>query len=276
MKELDEKGIDALTALNRMVPYPTDYDCVRGFIKTAKCVRINCAEKDEKLKRLEKEINDLKKGVFVYSPNAAVSVSTYRIEDQCGNVISVGPFKSASDPVDFDFFKESSELDCENHQLNNEILELKDEIAELKKQIPPKYDPEKEYAKGELQECMQAACDLMNRFDFVFEIAQNPHHNKMSLQLHVDDHVSFSDTIKYHGPLRVPARNRIVLVNGGEFVYSCGFFADDWSGLAVFSRNSNGEGFILETDIWCDFFDRSHHSPGWKREFEPDYEKEGE
>lgn len=201
--------------------------------------------------------------------------------DACDAIIDhISEFEQREKQLEDGWREAEKRCEVDVSQLNCENRKLRDEIDSLKKQIPPKYDSERQYTKDELNKVLQYACDVMEPFVGPnYEVIHDDRNGALRLQ--VIDIYGHIGNIKYHEPpTPPPAKDRIVMVRWfwqHEFkiiyVKSCGKF--DFvgrlicdSGIHVVCANDD-----INWDYWCDYLDRSHHSPSWKREWEPDFEK---
>lgn len=146
------------------------------------------------------------------------------------------------------------------------------QITGLEKQIPPKYDPEKQYTKEQITEIMQAACDIMNLLPA--SSCKIMDFKNVGLSVY-DGKNMITDSVKYHNHIAAPEKGRVVMVRYKNpdktlMLISNGLL-DQYGNLmcdCALIKDADHERGWAE---WCDYLYRSHHSTGWNREWEPDY-----
>lgn len=146
-------------------------------------------------------------------------------------------------------------------------------IHRPKKQLP---------TKSELRAELEKVCEIINSEtlgtgpDHVLASICGPN-GKGGLHIKIEKNNGICHTGKNH-PFRPdptpPPDNTVVFVGqNGRMRISTGAFNDNGELLCY---NENPIYDPVAWPSWCCVLDRTNHSPGWKREWEPDYEKENE
>ena len=119
--------------------------------------------------------------------------------------------------------------------------------------------------KSELMAEMQAHADYI----------RNGYTGKLSIRIEKDKHLnqlwfmfesfSLGNAMEYRLDPIAPVKGITVISKSGRLWVSAGELDGDM--LNVFDYSELEEISCLRH--WCDYFDRSHHSPGWRKEWEP-------
>lgn len=96
-----------------------------------------------------------------------------------------------------------------------------------------------------------------------------------TLRINIRDHAGpeiCGNEFEYRPDPVAPADGRAVIVGNGNGIswmrISMGEF-DKYGNLKCFSDQRDGSQDYCFWENWCDYLNRDHHSPGWRKEWEP-------
>lgn len=154
--------------------------------------------------------------------------------------------------------KRCPDCNCDLEKANCECA-VEDNSEKLKQS----FESSNMLTESELMAELEKDAEVIRTHFLDCEICESKESGNKALMLFVDSERYFiGNEFEYRPDSVAPAKGRTVISRSGRIWVSAGEFHNDMLMVFDYSEDDN----IAHLRHWCDFFDRSHHSPGWCKE----------